>query len=120
MQIKNFRHQDNKGMMAVLECFGDAQTILKRYEEEFKEHQKLLRQEEKESLEKEQEQLVQSIDNYNFNYGDETKNETILLIEKNLSKYGIGHQHAKITKEEMSRLALLRNPKASKKTLQEL
>ena len=39
--------------MSILELFGDAEIVLKKYEDEFKEHQKLLKQEEKDSLDKE-------------------------------------------------------------------
>lgn len=43
IQIKNFRKDNNKGMMSILDCFGNGDEVLKRYEDEFKEHQKLLK-----------------------------------------------------------------------------
>jgi len=38
IQIKNFRNDNNKGMMSILELFGDAEKVLKKYEDEFREH----------------------------------------------------------------------------------
>lgn len=106
--------------MSILELFGNGEEVLKLYEDEFKEHQSQLKLEEKESLEKQQQQLAETNPKYDFENLVDSKDETIILIEKNLAKYDIGRKRAKITKKEMSILANLRNPKADVKVVKEL
>ena len=43
IQIKNFRGKENNGMMSILGLFGDPDEVMAKYEEEYKEHQSMLK-----------------------------------------------------------------------------
>lgn len=64
--------------------------------------------------------MLASIDKRQFSI-DNTKDETMMMIEANLNKYGIqnqiGFKSSQLSKDEITRLALLRNPKANPKVL---
>ena len=55
-----------------------------KYEDEYREHQSMLKQEEKDILEQEQD-MIASIDKKPFSIGD-IQDETMLMIEANLQK----------------------------------
>ena len=93
-----------------------------KYQAEYNEHQSMLKQEEKDALEKEQ-SLIENIDRKPFSL--DSKDETMMMIEANLQKYNsdtnLGRSIVnKISKSELTKLALLRNPRADPKVLKQL
>ncbi|EGR31584.1 hypothetical protein IMG5_106360 [Ichthyophthirius multifiliis] len=96
IQIKVFMQHNCKGMLSILQYFGDPEQILEKYEIEYKEHQQQLLKEEKERKEIEDQ-------NQNYNNLDIEQQDILKSVENNIKKY-----------------ALLRNPKADPKILKNL
>jgi hypothetical protein len=58
---------------------------MRKYEDEYREHQSMLKEEEKEAYDKEQEMLA-SIQKRNFSLIGDYKDETMIMIEANMLK----------------------------------
>ncbi|EAR92754.2 hypothetical protein TTHERM_00322980 (macronuclear) [Tetrahymena thermophila SB210] len=100
IQIEEFQKKENKGMMHVLEEFGDPKEIIQEYKKEYQSHIEIQKKEREEQEERENQE--------NMKYMNDHEKK----VTENLKKYALKHQKKKITltKEEQYKLAQLRKP----------
>ncbi|KAL4487004.1 hypothetical protein ABPG73_008863 [Tetrahymena malaccensis] len=100
IQIEEFQKKENKGMMHVLEEFGDPKEIIQEYKKEYQNHLEIQKKEKEEQEERENQENLKHMNDH------ERK------VTENLKKYALKHQKKKITltKEEQYKLAQLRKP----------